>query len=90
MEQIDRRGHRSRGDRGGARRLLSGGRPHPHGAVGAALGLPNEWAYNIVLKVGSYAEVFERNIGKDSPLKIKRGINASWKDGGLHYAPPIR
>lgn len=60
------------------------------GKLGAALGLPNEWAYNIVLKVGSYAEVFERNIGKDSPLKIKRGINASWKDGGLHYAPPIR
>ncbi|MGW9330427.1 amino acid ABC transporter substrate-binding protein [Bosea sp. NPDC055594] len=60
------------------------------GKLGDALGLPNEWAYNIVLKVGSYAEVFERNIGKDSPLKIKRGINASWKDGGLHYAPPIR
>lgn len=60
------------------------------GKLGDALGLPNEWAYNIVLKVGSYAEVFERNTGKDSPLKIKRGINASWKDGGLHYAPPIR
>lgn len=60
------------------------------GKLGDALGLPNEWAYNIVLKVGSYAEVFERNIGKDSPLKIERGINASWKDGGLHYAPPIR
>jgi len=60
------------------------------GKLGAALGLPNEWALSIVQKVGSYAEVFDRNIGKDSPLKIQRGLNASWKDGGLHYAPPIR
>lgn len=60
------------------------------GELGPGLGLPRQWAYNIVAKVGSYAEIFERNVGKDSPLKIARGLNASWKDGGLHYAPPIR
>jgi len=60
------------------------------GTFGTALGLRNDWAYQIISKVGSYAEIFERNIGEKSPLKIARGINASWKNGGLHYAPPIR
>jgi hypothetical protein len=40
--------------------------------------------------VGNYAEAFERNVGQGSPLKIARGINALWKDGGIQYAPPIR
>lgn len=60
------------------------------GELGAGLGLQKQWAYNVVAKVGSYAEIFERNVGQGSPLKIARGLNASWKDGGLHYAPPIR
>ncbi|AOO84950.1 amino acid ABC transporter substrate-binding protein [Bosea vaviloviae] len=60
------------------------------GKIGASMGLSNQWAYNIIKKVGAYDEIFERNIGKDSPLKIDRGLNASWKKGGLHYAPPIR
>lgn len=60
------------------------------GKLGSALGLSDDWAYQIVKKVGAYNEVFDRNVGAGSPLKIDRGLNASWKDGGLHYAPPIR
>jgi len=58
--------------------------------MGRGLGLSNQWAYNIIKQVGNYAEVFERNIGKGSPLKIKRGLNALWSQGGIQYAPPIR
>jgi general L-amino acid transport system substrate-binding protein len=39
--------------------------------------------------VGNYGEVFERTLGKGSPLKLERGINRQWKDGGLLYAPPF-
>lgn len=58
--------------------------------MGEALGLPNEWAYNIIKQVGNYGQSFERNVGKDSPLKLERGLNALWTDGGLMYAPPAR
>ena len=61
-----------------------------NGKTGENLGLSSDWAYNIVSQVGNYAQSFERNVGKDSPLKISRGQNALWKDGGLHYGPPIR
>lgn len=60
------------------------------GIKGKGLSLADGWAYNIVKQVGNYAEVFERNVGRGSPLKIRRGLNALWKDGGIHYAPPIR
>lgn len=54
------------------------------------IGLPNDWAYQIVKQVGNYGESFERNVGQGSPLKIARGLNALWNKGGLQYAPPIR
>lgn len=57
---------------------------------GKALGLDEKWAYNIVKKVGNYGEVFDRNVGMGSKLKIKRGLNAQWKDGGLMYSPPFK
>ncbi len=57
---------------------------------GKSLGVSEDWAYNIIKMVGNYGEVFERNIGKESPLKLERGINALWTKGGLMYAPPIR
>ncbi len=60
------------------------------GDLGKALGLSNDWAYNIIKQVGNYAEVFERNVGSKSPLKIERGLNALWNKGGILYAPPIR
>jgi len=60
------------------------------GSFGADIGLTNAWAYQIVKLVGNYGEIFERNVGVDTPLKIARGINALWTKGGLQYAPPIR
>lgn len=57
---------------------------------GKNLGLDEKWAYNIVKQVGNYGESFERNVGADSPLQIKRGLNAQWQDGGLIYGLPIR
>ena len=60
------------------------------GIKGAGLKLSADWAYQIIRQVGNYAEVFERNVGQGSALKIRRGLNALWKDGGIQYAPPIR
>lgn len=60
------------------------------GNYGEAMGLSSDWAYNIIKHVGNYAEIFDANVGKDSPLKIERGLNALWTDGGIQYAPPIR
>ena len=58
--------------------------------LAADLGLDNAWVENIVKGVGNYGEVFERNIGQESPLKIERGLNQLWTKGGILYAPPIR
>ncbi|CAK0759586.1 General L-amino acid-binding periplasmic protein AapJ [Azospirillaceae bacterium] len=58
--------------------------------MGAALGVDEKWVYNIVKQVGNYGEVFERNVGANSPLKLQRGANALWTKGGLMYSPPIR
>lgn len=57
---------------------------------GKALGLPENWAYNIVKAVGNYGEIFERNVGQNTPLKLERGLNALWKNGGLMYSMPMR
>ena len=58
--------------------------------MGKNLGLGEKWAYNILKHVGHYGEIFERHVGRQSPLKLKRGLNALWNRGGLLYAPPIR
>jgi general L-amino acid transport system substrate-binding protein len=58
--------------------------------MGKAMGLDEKWAYNIVKQVGNYGEVFDRNVGKDSPLKLERGLNDLWTRGGLMYAMPVR
>ncbi|MCL6415246.1 amino acid ABC transporter substrate-binding protein [Aestuariirhabdus sp. Z084] len=60
------------------------------GPKGKGLGLADDWAYQIVKQVGSYGEVFERNVGGDSALNIERGVNALWSKGGFMYAPPMR
>jgi general L-amino acid transport system substrate-binding protein len=60
------------------------------GKFGEGLGLTNDWGYRIIKLVGNYGEVFEKNVGTGSQLKIARGINALWTKGGLQYAPPIR
>jgi len=58
--------------------------------MGKSLGVDEKWVYNVIKQVGNYGESFDRNLGKDSPLKIDRGLNRLWKDGGLQYAPPVR
>ena len=60
------------------------------GKLGEALGLDNDWAYRIIKQVGNYGEVYDRNVGKDSPLKLPRGINDLWTKGGLLYSPPFK
>ena len=60
------------------------------GTMGANLGLNADWAYQIVKQVANYGEVFERNIGVNTPLNIERGLNALWTKGGLQYSPPFR
>jgi len=58
--------------------------------MGKVLHLDDRWAYAIVKQVGNYGEVFERNVGARSPLKLARGLNALWTEGGLMYAMPFR
>lgn len=69
----------------GIKRLLGG-----EAGFGKFLGLDDKWAYYIVKHVGNYGEMFERNVGQGSPLKISRGLNALWNKGGIQYAPPVR
>lgn len=69
----------------GVRRLLG-----LDGIGGKGLGLNDDWAYQIIKQVGNYGEIFERNVGKGSPLQIDRGLNALWSKGGIMYAPPLR
>ena len=56
------------------------------GSQGAELGLSNDWAYQIIKQVGNYGEIFENNIGVNTPLGIERGLNALWTKGGLQYS----
>jgi len=58
--------------------------------TGKHLGLDREWAYRAIKAVGNYGEVFERNVGAQSVLKLPRGANRLWSQGGLIYAPPVR
>ncbi len=57
---------------------------------GKALGLDEKYAYNIIKQVGNYGEIFERNVGVNTPLGIERGLNALWTNGGLMYSPPFK
>lgn len=60
------------------------------GDMGLKLGLGTDWAYNIIKFVGNYEEVYNRNLGPDTPTYIPRGLNSLYTDGGLLYAPPVR
>ena len=60
------------------------------GDLGLKLGLENNWAYNIIKLVGNYEEVYNRNLGPDTPTYIPRGYNSLYTNGGLLYAPPFR
>lgn len=52
--------------------------------------LPRDWYHNIIRQVGNYGDIFERNLGKETPLAIERGVNSLWVQGGILYAPPMR
>ena len=69
----------------GIKRLLG-----TEGDTGKSLGLPGDWAYNIVKQVGNYGESYERYVGPNTSLMLERGLNALWKDGGLQYPMPVR
>ena len=60
------------------------------GDFGASLGLNKDWAYELIKNVGNYADIYERNVGEQTPLKLPRGLNALWNKGGIQYAPPVR
>ena len=60
------------------------------GDLGAMMGLESEWAKRAIAAVGNYGEIFEKNIGENTPIGLARGLNAQWTDGGLLYAPPFR
>jgi len=60
------------------------------GDLGSRLGLDNKWMQQVIKATGNYGEIFERNVGKGSPLKLERGLNGSWTKGGLMYAIPFK
>ena len=60
------------------------------GDMGMKLGLSNDFAYNIIKFVGNYEEVYNRNLGPDTPTYIPRGLNSLYTNGGLLYSPPFR
>jgi general L-amino acid transport system substrate-binding protein len=60
------------------------------GDLGSRLGLDNKWMLQVIKAGGNYAEIFERNVGQASPLKLNRGLNATWTKGGLMYAIPFK
>lgn len=59
-------------------------------ALGEGLGLANDFMVDVVSSVGNYAEIYDRNLGPDTPFDLPRGVNALWTAGGLLYSPPFR
>jgi general L-amino acid transport system substrate-binding protein len=60
------------------------------GDFGKMLSLDNKWAYNAIKAVGNYGEIFDRNLGPSTALKLDRGTNKLWTEGGLIFSPPFR
>ncbi len=60
------------------------------GDMGEKLGVPADFGLRIIQTVGNYGEMYNRNVGPDTPLGLDRGLNALWNDGGIMYAPPVR
>lgn len=77
---------------------LAGGTDNPEinrmlgseGSLGEMLGLDAQWALRAIKAGGNYGEIFETNIGENTPIGLARGLNAQWKDGGIIYSPPFR
>ena len=60
------------------------------GNLGGMFGLPKDWAVHVIKAEGNYGEIFDRYLGKNTPLQIARGLNQLWSKGGILYAPPMR
>ncbi len=60
------------------------------GEFGSGLGLSNDWGFHVIAQIGNYAEIYDRNLGIDTPIGLNRGINALWSNGGILYSLPIR
>ena len=60
------------------------------GEMGAKLGLSNDFMVRAIQAVGNYGEIYDRNLGPDTPFNLARALNALWTEGGLQYAPPFR
>jgi general L-amino acid transport system substrate-binding protein len=60
------------------------------GDMGKLLGLDNAWGYNLIKAVGSYKDIYDRNLGPNTKVNLPRGLNSLWKDGGILYAMPVR
>jgi len=73
------------GDNPGINRLVGS-----EGTMGEMLGLDAQWAARAIAAGGNYGEIFNNNVGPDTPLGISRGLNALWSDGGILYGAPIR
>jgi general L-amino acid transport system substrate-binding protein len=58
-------------------------------AINQDLGLASGWGARIIENVGNYGEIFDRNLGMSTELRLERGLNALWNHGGLLYAPPF-
>lgn len=56
---------------------------------GKSIGLSKDWAYNVIKALGNYGEIYDRNIGPNTPLGLQRGVNAQWNNGGIQYGMPI-
>jgi general L-amino acid transport system substrate-binding protein len=76
---------RAKSDNPAVQRILGTGED-----MGKLLGLDKDWSYRAIKAVGNYGEVFDRNLGEGSVLKLPRGLNRLWSQGGVMYAPPIR
>jgi general L-amino acid transport system substrate-binding protein len=61
-----------------------------NGDMGEKLGVPSDFGFRIIQTVGNYGEMYDRNVGPDTPLGLDRGLNALWNNGGIMYAPPVR
>ena len=76
---------KSKSDNPAVQRILGSGED-----MGKLFGLDKDWSYRAIKAVGNYGEIFDRNLGEHSALKLPRGLNRLWSQGGIMYAPPIR
>jgi general L-amino acid transport system substrate-binding protein len=60
------------------------------GDLGQAMGLNNDFCYQVIKQVGNYEEIYNRHLGPDTVYNVPRGLNSLWTDGGLLYSPPFR